>query len=406
MRLFFHSFTFMHIPSSAASGVDTDNSVNTHATYATHNQSAASHIHHFEVGIVNEADDIGLALSHDQSIQQQGDQYGVKDAGTDSAVVPEGNGRRNSLDPLGRKQVQATKTWATSAVVYDRDSFDRYSMTLDAGSSKGSKSRSLETSFEDSVDDQADGNYSIKHDVKMQRDEGCCSLNRWINPSFREAREISYISIVFTAVSFILDAVVSVEGSSTATLGAGLDSLLDVVSSCLVIWRFYAADVDPAILAWRERLADFVLSWLFIIVGLFVFGLATRRLSHHSHISDEDLLLASNIPTVIVLSILSHIKFHVYRALNSQTMLKDAIGSFTGAGVSLGVCIGIVIEQGNPDIWWVDAVIAMMVAVFIAYIGGSSLQDMGQWWKKSYWLVHPEIQEGIHESHIEVPNRM
>ncbi len=396
----------MHIPSSAASGIVTDSSVNQHATHAAYNQSVASNNNHSEVGIVNEADAIGLTPFHDQATQQQGDQYGVKDTSTDNDIVPESNGRRNSLDPLGKKQVQATKTWATSAVAYDRDSFDRYSMTLDTTSSKGPKSRNLDTSFEDSADDLVDGNYSIKHDTVVHRDEGCCSLSRWINPSFREAREISYISIVFTALSFIIDAVVSIEGSSTATLGAGLDSLLDVISSCLVIWRFYAADVDPAVLAWREKLANFILSWLFIIMALFVFGLATRRLSSHSHISDEELLLASNIPTVIVLSILSHVKFHIYRALNSQTMFKDAIGSFTGAGVSLGVCIGIVIEQADSDIWWVDAVVAMMVALLIAYIGGSSLQDMGQWWKKSYWLVHPEVQEGIHETHIELPNRV
>ena len=69
-------------------------------------------------------------------------------------------------------------------------------------------------------------------------------------------------------------------------------------------------------------------------------------------------------------------------------MKKDAACSLCGACLSLGVCTGVALSEGS-DIWWFDAVVALVVSVLLLIYGVFSLAKNAEagvkWATLEFW---------------------
>jgi ABC-type transport system involved in cytochrome bd biosynthesis fused ATPase/permease subunit len=138
---------------------------------------------------------------------------------------------------------------------------------------------------------------------------------------------------------------------------------VDAFSSCLVLWRFWGHHGDEERLALREKRASTMVALALFISAAVVFATAVSNLAKHEIVTDVGLLLALTVPSVILLAVLGGFKLHVARRLGSSAMKKDAVCSFASSVLSLGIVISIAVQAADPDIWWIDATLAVVVSV-------------------------------------------
>ena len=208
----------------------------------------------------------------------------------------------------------------------------------------------------------------------------------------RLAFVLSYVSLVFTVIAFIAGLVLAFVTGSSATLGFALENAADFGSSVLVCWRFWGGGltVPEETLELREKRASVGIAMSFVVLALVVGGVASGHLTTHEPPSDLGLLLGLSIPSVIIFGALGCLKMWVGIATRSASMKKDAACSLCGAILSLGVCIGAAAVGANEQLWWIDAVVALVVSIGLLLYGLytcliKAVNDGNKWWTKDFW---------------------
>jgi divalent metal cation (Fe/Co/Zn/Cd) transporter len=238
-------------------------------------------------------------------------------------------------------------------------------------------------------------------DNKVRRCDGClrrlfsCSdknqslLNRFFkNPTSREAFQISVVSALATLLAFIVGLVVSGSSSSSATLGYALENLVDLVSSLVVIWRFYGEVADDE-LEKREKRASIGIALMIILLSICVFSVAVGHLGEkHAPKSIHD-LIGLSVPSFLIFSFLGFVKWRISNQLRSPAMRKDAVCSLAGAILSLGVLIGAALFMNDDAIWWFDAFVAILISVCLFLYGLRTLVknyvEGKAFWTLEFW---------------------
>lgn len=218
---------------------------------------------------------------------------------------------------------------------------------------------------------------------------------------------------------------------SSALLGYGLEALVDVWSSVLVLWRFWN---DPdgegqyfLVTRRREQRASVGIAVTFIVIGFFTcwqvcFALiaappalcfvlwlpfvraaitimqASYRLIEETRPKNEEILLAISGTSVIILSWSCAMKFSLAKVLKSTAMRKDAITSGAVASMAATMLVSTTIFKSHPNIWWIDAAVALVVSFVLSILGLHTLMK-NPWWRKDFWidgLLPPEEKQATH----------
>ena len=118
----------------------------------------------------------------------------------------------------------------------------------------------------------------------FKRCEQSAFLDRWVNnPGSKEAFQISIVSAVVTVIAFITGLSISISTHSSATLGYSLENLIDLISSLVVLWRFYGGDsVSSEELEKREKRASIGIAILMVILAICV-AVAVEHLGKAMH---------------------------------------------------------------------------------------------------------------------------
>ena len=202
---------------------------------------------------------------------------------------------------------------------------------------------------------------------------------------------LSYVSLVFTIIAFVSGLVLAFVTSSSATLGFALENAADFGSSVLVCWRFWGGglSVPEEVLELREKRASVGIAISFVLLALVVGGVASGHLTTHEAPSNLGLLLGLSIPSVVIFGGLGGLKMWVGYATRSASMKKDAACSMCGAILSLGVCVGAAAVGANANLWWIDAVVALVISVGLLLNGLSTcwknVNQGNRWWTLDFW---------------------
>ena len=76
-------------------------------------------------------------------------------------------------------------------------------------------------------------------------------------------------------------------------------------------------------------------------------------------------------------------------ATHSPSMKKDAACSLCGATLSLGVCVGAAVVGADAQIWFIDALVALLVSLGLLVYGLLVLfknkTQGNRWWQLAFW---------------------
>lgn len=191
----------------------------------------------------------------------------------------------------------------------------------------------------------------------------------------QRAIALSWFTVVYNLIEGIVSIYFGVNDDSVALAGFGVDSLIEVASAILILWRFRAeAEVDAGVPINRERRATLGIGALFIGLAGTTAVASLLQLRSGSHPS-------TTLPGVIISSLslsfmffLWFAKRRVARKLDSAAMMKDAACSLACIKLSMVLFVGSLLFAVYPTLWWVDSLAALLLSGLIGKEGWETIE--------------------------------
>ena len=187
---------------------------------------------------------------------------------------------------------------------------------------------------------------------------------------------IELIALLWMVIEASVAVATGFTTSSVSLEGFGIDSIIELVSGSILLWRLLVEQRGSPIEAVSK--AERRASW---ITGISLFGLAlyiavdsTLALltQKHPQISHWGIGLA--VAAAIIMPLLWQGKLRVAKRIGSAALKADAVCSATCAYMSFTLLVGLILNTFF-GFWWADAVAALALVYFILQEAREALQE-------------------------------
>src|SRR5229473_842178 len=188
-----------------------------------------------------------------------------------------------------------------------------------------------------------------------------CERTVLIQKAFR----LEWLTITWMAIEALVAIASGVLAGSLTLTAFGFDSVIELVSAGVLIWRLTDELRRGEKFSSRaERIASRSGgALLFVLTAYIVLGAAWSLWAHHGgEFSVPGLIVAS--VAMPIMYALARQKLNVARRLGSRAMRADAIESMTCGWLSLVVVVGLVANLLLAA-WWIDAVTSLGIVWFV-----------------------------------------
>jgi len=161
---------------------------------------------------------------------------------------------------------------------------------------------------------------------------------------------------------------------SLALIAFGMDSMIEVFASSVVVWHLRHPDRhDADVTAWALRL---VAAAFFLLAVVLVVATTVVLLAGHT-VEDSPLGVAYLTVTALVMLSLALVKRRIGVRLGSRPLTAEARMTFLDAALATSVLLGLV-ANGAFGWWWADPAATMLVAGASAFEGIQNLQEAAE----------------------------
>jgi len=175
------------------------------------------------------------------------------------------------------------------------------------------------------------------------------------------SRRIRLLVTATISYNLVEAAVALTEGarvSSTALVGFGLDSLVEVSSAAAVAWQFTSPDPEA-----REKTALRIIALSFFGLALYVSVESVRSLLGYSEPRHSTIGIALAVVSLVVMPALSWAQRRAGKELGSLSAVADSKQTLLCAGLSAVLLAGLLLNSLVG--WrWADPVAALVIAAF------------------------------------------
>jgi divalent metal cation (Fe/Co/Zn/Cd) transporter len=200
------------------------------------------------------------------------------------------------------------------------------------------------------------------------------------------ARDIrSGVAVEWCTIGWmVIEAAVSLSAGimagSIALVAFGIDSLIELVSAGVVLWRLLLerdqAPVDRQLIERAERAASRVVGWSLVALAVYVtlqsgYNLWTRAVPDTSPVG---VALAAG--ALVVMPVLVRVKLRVAASIKSAALKADAMCGIVCAYMAGTLLLGLGLRAAFGW-WWADPVAALGLVYFISREGREALTDDG-----------------------------
>jgi divalent metal cation (Fe/Co/Zn/Cd) transporter len=190
----------------------------------------------------------------------------------------------------------------------------------------------------------------------------------------RRGRRLEYLTILWNSLEALVSIVAGIIAGSVALVGFGLDSVIEVSSGAVMLWRLGAASERDHLSRERsERLALRLIGLSFLALATYVaadaiFTLVSRHAPEHSI---PGIVIATL--SLIVMPLLARAKRRVASALDSGAMQADSRQTDICAYLS-AILLGGLLLNLTLSWWWADPAAALCMTPIIAKEGLDALR--------------------------------
>jgi divalent metal cation (Fe/Co/Zn/Cd) transporter len=172
----------------------------------------------------------------------------------------------------------------------------------------------------------------------------------------RRVRLLVGATIAYNIVEAVVALVAGTIASSTALIGFGLDSVIEVSSAAAVAWQFSAPDHER-----RERTALRVIAASFFALAAYISVESVQALvaAHRPDHSTVGMVLAA--ASLAVMPGLSYAQRRAGRELGSRTAVADSKQTLLCTYLSAVLLVGLA-ANSFVGWWWADPLAALVIA--------------------------------------------
>jgi divalent metal cation (Fe/Co/Zn/Cd) transporter len=161
-------------------------------------------------------------------------------------------------------------------------------------------------------------------------------------------------------------AVAATAASSVALAGFGLDSLIEIGASTVVLWELAAVDQG------RQRRALRLIGAAFVALAAYLAIQSTVVLAAGFHPRHSPLGIAWTAVTAAVMFALAAGKTRTGRALDNPVLLTEGRVTVIDGVLALAVLAGLILNAA-VGWWWADPAAGYVLVVYAAREGGATL---------------------------------
>ena len=185
----------------------------------------------------------------------------------------------------------------------------------------------------------------------------------------RRAFRLEYATVAWMMVEAAVAIWSGMQAASVCLLAFGIDSLIELASAGVLIWRLTVElRHGQAFAESAERTASRIAGGLLFALAAYVVTAAGWKLWTQTGETFSWPGLVVTMLAMPLMYVLARRKIAVAEALGSRAMRADAMESVTCGWLSLVVVVGLVAE-GLTGAWWVDAVTSLGIVWFLVKEG-------------------------------------
>jgi divalent metal cation (Fe/Co/Zn/Cd) transporter len=191
----------------------------------------------------------------------------------------------------------------------------------------------------------------------------------------RAGIRVEWLTIFWMVIEALVSMGAGLAAGSIALLAFGLDSVLELVSAGVLMWRLRMESlgvVPPNRIEQAERQASRVVGWSLLILAAYVviqsaYDLWTRAAPESSPIG-----IALAAAALLVMPALVRTKLKVAAAINSPALKGDAACGVVCFYMAATLLVGLILRAWLGW-WWADPVAALGIVYFIVGEGREAL---------------------------------
>lgn len=175
------------------------------------------------------------------------------------------------------------------------------------------------------------------------------------------------------------------ESSSHSLIFFGIQSIIEVLSASLVVWRFLnglkageGGEDESEVRMSRdlriERMATLAIGILLVMLTLAAIGTSIASLVAHDHPSPSNASLIIAGSAFFIMFLFWVPKRYLAKSLNSSTMNGEALCTLSCMQFSGALLIGSLIYRVWRGGWWVDSATAIVIAVLFGWEGSKMIR--------------------------------
>jgi divalent metal cation (Fe/Co/Zn/Cd) transporter len=173
----------------------------------------------------------------------------------------------------------------------------------------------------------------------------------------RRGRVLEVATLGWNVVGIVILTVAAVRAHSVALAGFGLDSLIEIGASTVVLWELAGTGEHRQRRALRLIEAAFLALACYLTVQTIIVVSADYRPAHSL------LGIAWTAVTAVVMFSLAAGKRHAGRALNSPVLLTEGRVTTIDALLAVAVLLGLLLNAGLGW-WWADPIVGLVIVYY------------------------------------------
>jgi divalent metal cation (Fe/Co/Zn/Cd) transporter len=174
----------------------------------------------------------------------------------------------------------------------------------------------------------------------------------------RRGFALEYVTLAWNVVGTVVLAIAALMAGSVALAGFGVDSLIEIVASTVVVWQ-----LRGGVGAGRERRALRIISVAFALLAVYIAIQAGVTLGSGPHPGHSILGIIWLAVTVAVMLALASGKRDTGERLGNAVLRTEARVTMIDAALAAAVLVGVALNAA-AGWWWADPLSALVILVY------------------------------------------
>lgn len=185
---------------------------------------------------------------------------------------------------------------------------------------------------------------------------------------------------VFTVGWNVIEAAVAIGAGlivgSTALIGFGMDSGIEVISAVALLWRLLRAGphADVAEEGAAERKALYSVAATFFLLAAYIAYEAIRSLLLSEEPESSTVGLVLSVLSILVMPTLAYLKGRTGRQMSSRALGADSKESWVCAYLSVALLVAVGLNAAFGW-WWADPLVALVMLPVIAWQDWETMEE-------------------------------